>query len=501
MRYFVEQVASGAAILDANGDGNLDVFFPQPKALGACKGKIHEKLRSRLYLGDGKGHFTLAKDPFGGVETDYGIAAAVGDFDNDGRPDLYVCCFGKNKLFHNNGDGTFKDVTAKAGVEVGGFSTGAVWFDYDGDGLLDLYVLRYCEWSVETDIPCLGPNGERDNCSPHIYTPARNRLFHNNGNGTFTDVTAKAGVSPEPRRSLGVAAIDIDGDGKLDLFVANDLGPNYLMHNKGDGTFEDIGMQQGVSVGADGHHQANMGVAVGDYNNTGRPSVLVTTFANEPFTLYRNEGGFFTDVSEEVGIAAPTKPYLAFGTGFLDTRNSGRLDLFFANGHVSPFAYLKNSMYTYKERNQLLILGDTGIYSEAKEALPKDDVRIHRGAVFGDFDNDGRTDILVTATDDRPTLMRNKTEGGNWLTLKLTSANGCCTPIGTKCTATFKGRKLTRWEIGGGSYGGDSDQRVHFGLGNADKVDELEIKWMSGKVQTLKDVKVNQILSIKEPKP
>ncbi len=498
MRYFVEQVAAGAAVFDANGDGNLDIYFPQPKPLGICKGKVPGPLKQRLYLGDGKGHFKLADGVFKGVETDYGISAAVGDFDNDGRPDLYVSCFGKNKLFHNNGDGTFTDVTRKAGVEVGGFSTGAVWFDYDGDSLLDLYVMRYCEWTVETDLPCRGPHGERDVCNPQTYTPATNKLFHNNGNGTFTDVTAKSGASPEKRRSLGAAAVDFDGDGHLDLFVANDLGPNYLLHNNGDGTFSDMAMQGGVAFGLNGKSQANMGVAVGDYDNTGRISVLVTTFANEPYTLYRNLGTYFEDASEPTGIAAATKPFLSFGTGFVDSRNSGRLDLFFANGHISPFVKDMDEKQTYKQHNQLLLNNGNGRFANNPGALPKDDVRVHRGVCFGDFDNDGRMDILVTASDDRPTLLHNESKAGNWLILNLTSANGCATPVGTRCLATIGGKKLTRIVIGGGSYGGESDHRVHFGLGKADSVEKMEIHWMSGKVQTLSNVRANQIISIRE---
>ena len=498
LRYFVEQVAAGAAVFDANGDGYPDIYFPQPKPLGACKSKFKQPLRHRLYINDGKGNFRLSPDAFGGVETDYGIAAAVGDYNNDGHPDLYVACYGKNKLFKNRGDGTFEDVTERAGVGLGGFSTGAVWFDYDGDGLLDLYVLRYCQWSVETDVACHGPKGERDVCKPETYVAATNVLYHNNGDGTFTDVTQKAGAAPGRRRSLSAAAVDFDGDGRLDLFVANDLGANYLLHNNGDGTFTDLAVEQSVALGLTGNHQANMGTAVGDYNDSGRISILVTTFSNEPYTLYRNDGNYFTDVSGTAGITVPTLPYLGFGTGFFDARNMGRLDLFFANGHVSPFSYLDNPIWTYKERNQLLLNDGTGRYTEDINALPKDDVKVHRGAYFADFNNDGRMDILVTASDDRPTLLRNDTDPANWLMLKLTDKRGCCTPIGTRCVATVNGHKLTRIVLSGGSYGGDSDHRVHFGLDRASKVDRLDIHWMSGTLQSLQNVGANQILSLRE---
>jgi len=500
LMYFVEQVASGAALFDANGDGNLDIYFPQPKPIGACVGKVKGDFKQRLYLGDGKGGFTLAPNAFGGVQTDYGIGAAAADYDNDGKLDLYVCCFGQNKLFHNKGNGTFEDVTAKAGVAVGGFSTGAVWFDYDGDGKLDLYVLRYCIWDIAHDQSCYGPNGQRDSCNPHNYVASTNKLFHNNGDGTFTDVTAKSGAAPEKRRSLSAVPIDIDEDGKLDLFVTNDLGPNYLLHNNGDGTFTDQAIQLGVAFGVNNNNQANMGIAVGDYNATGRLSLLVTTFANEPYTLYQNDGGLFSDVSEATGIATATRPFLAFGTGFIDTRNTGVLDLFFANGHVSPFSHMTDATITYKERNQLLVNDGTGNYTERKESLPADDVRVHRGTCFGDVDNDGRVDILVTATNDRPTLLHNETKAGNWLLLNLITKDGCASAVGARATATVGGKKLLRVVISGGSYGGESDRRLHFGLGSATKIEQLEIKWLSGKTQRLKDITTNQVLTVHEEK-
>ncbi len=500
LRYFPEQFAAGAAVLDANGDGNLDIYFPQPRPLGECVGKVQGDFAHRLYLGDGKGHFKLKPDAFHGVQTDFGIAAAIGDYDNDGRPDIYVCCYGKNKLFHNNGDGTFSDVTKKAGVEAGGLSTGAVWFDYDGDGKLDLYVLRYCEWSVKTDIACYDNTGRRDYCEPQKYKPTTNLLFHNNGDGTFTNVTVKSGAVPGRRRGLAAAAVDFDSDGRLDLFVANDLGANYLLHNNRNGSFTDMAAENGVAFGLNGKKQANMGIATGDYNDTGRFSFLVTTFAQEPRTLYRNDGKFFTDVSEESGIAAATRSYLAFGTGFLDTRNSGLLDLFCSNGHVLPSASKRDPPEMFAMPNQLFLNNGNQKFVESPHSLPAKDIRVHRGACFGDFDNDGRIDVLVTAFDGRPTLLHNETKTGNWLILKLINKYGCSTAIGTRCIATVGGKKLLRAVIGGGSYGGDSDYRVHFGLGTASKAARIDIQWMSGKLQVLKDVPANQILTVTESK-
>ena len=406
MNYFPEQFAAGAVLLDVDGDGFLDLYFPAPKRLGRPTGPAQSasSLRQRLYLNDGRGGFRLAPDAFGGAETDYAVAGAAGDYDNDGRPDLYVCCAGRDTLYRNRGDGTFEDVTVRAGVGLHGLSTGAVWFDYDNDGLLDLYVSRYCEWTLASDIPCPGPHGERTACHPEAYTPSTGVLYHNNGDGTFTDVTQKAGVALKRGRGLGAAAADFDGDGRLDLFVANDIGPNFLYHNNGDGTFEEVASREGCAVGLNGQNQANMGVAVGDYNGDGRPDLLVTTFSNEPYTLYRNDGTYFTDVSVPSGIAHPTRPFLGFGTGFFDARNSGLLDLFFANGHVYPNV---SPPFTFRQRDQLFLNDGAGHFTECPWALPQDDVRVHRGACFGDLDNDGRVDILVTAKNDRPTLLHN----------------------------------------------------------------------------------------------
>ena len=492
MNYFPEQFASGASLLDANGDGSLDIYFPAPQPLGPCKSP--QTLHQRLYRNDGHGRFTLAPNAFGGHETDFAISSAVGDFDNDGHPDLYVCCAGRDTLYHNRGDGTFMDVTERAGVGLRGLSTGAVWFDYDGDGFLDLYVSRYCDWTLATDIPCPGPHGAREVCHPETYTPSTGILYHNNGDGTFTDVTHRAGVGLKRGRGFAAAAADFDGNGRLDLFVANDIGANFLYHNNGDGTFEEVALREGCAFGINGQNQANMGVAVGDYDGDGDLDVLVTTFSGEPYTLYRNDGGYFTDVSAQTGIAQPTLPFLGFGGGFLDTRNGGTLDLFFADGHVYPNV---SPPYTYKQRNLLFLNDGQGRFTERPDALPQDDVRVHRGACFGDLDNDGREDILVTANNDRPTLLRNESPPANWLRLRLVNRHGCATPIGTRCVASVGGKKLVRVVLGGGSYGGDSDHRVHFGLGTAPRAD-VEIHWLSGHVQTLPGIAANQTLTVRE---
>ena len=489
--YFIEQVASGVTVIDANNDGNMDIYFPAPNALGPCK--LPPDAKQRLYINDGKAQFTLAENAFGTSKTDYGLAASTGDYNNDGFADIFVAAYGKSTLYKNNGNGTFTDVTKAAGVAAGGMCTGSVWFDADQDGDLDLYVLRYCNWSVKNDITC--PGGA---CGPTTYGAARNTFYRNNGNGTFTDFTKQTKLATEMRRSLGVAAFDSDGDTKTDLFVANDLGPNSLFKTLGGLKFEEVGMMQGIAYGITGATQANMGVAVGDYDEDGDMDVAITTFQNEPNTLYRNDGGFFTDVSGETGMAAATLPNLAFGTSFLDTNNSGWLDIFFADGHVSPMSKTFDGKPNAKQHNQLLLNEGGKRFSEASSALPESNVKVHRGTVVADFDNDGREDILVTATNDKPTLLLNKSKGGNWLAIDLKPANGSATPIGAKVVAHIGKRTLTRQVIAGGSYAGDSSKRLHFGLGNSSKVDTLDVTWPSGKKETFSDVTTNKLNVIKE---
>jgi hypothetical protein len=489
--YFAEMLAPGAATLDADGDGFLDLYFPSAQPLGSCAAaSTSGDFGQRLYLNDRKGHFRLAPQAFGGAQTDYALAAAVGDYDSDGKPDLFVACYGRSRLFRNLG-GRFEDVTERAGVGARGLASSAVWFDADGDA----------KWSVATDIACHTPDKQRGYCDPTVYPCEPGVFYRNNGDGTFTDRTRESGLSAATGHTLSLSAADFNGDGRLDLFVANDQTPNYLFINLGHGRFRNEATKRGVAFNLNGVPVANMGTAIGDYDDDGALDIATTTFSDESYTLFKNQGGMFTDVATLAGIGRPSMSYLGFGTGFFDSTNSGRLDLFYANGHIHYYARAKEPGQGFKQRNQLLINGGDGLFREELNALPADDIRVHRAACFGDFDNDGRIDILVTANNDRPTLLHNDSPQANWLQLQLIDKRGGATPIGARCVATIGGHKRVRVLLGGGSYGGDSDHRVHFGLAQATKIEQMEITWPSGNRQILRDISANQILTVREPAP
>jgi hypothetical protein len=313
--YFPEQLAAGGTLFDADGDGDLDIYFPQPKPLGDCTTKLPTDLRDRLYLNDGKGGFALSAKAFD-ASTEYPLAGAAGDYDNDGDVDLYISGYGGNTLFRNTGNGTFEDVTKRAGVAFGGLSTSSVWFDYDGDSDLDLYVARYCEWSLKNDIPCPLKNGKRDYCNPILYQPSPDALFRNNGNGTFSDVTQKAGFGRDKGRGLGVAAADFNGDYLIDLFVANDLTPNSLYINQGSGRFVDKAMEQGVAFGLSGSALAQYGCSGGDFQEDGDLDVLVTTFSSQPVHAISQRPHRLRRCQRHHRHLAATLPYLASAPDF-----------------------------------------------------------------------------------------------------------------------------------------------------------------------------------------
>ncbi len=513
-RTILETPGSGVALLDYDTDGWLDIYLLNGSTFPGLKGK-EAPPRAMLLHNNHDGTFTDITEKAGVANERWGFGVAVGDYDNDGWPDIYVSNFGKNRLYHNNHDGTFTDVAEKAGVTLGGWSTGATWGDYDHDGFLDLFVPGYAKFDPDHP-PVSGKGGLPPGfcnfrgievmCGPRGLAGEGDHLFHNNGDGTFTDVSVKAGVS-DPKDYYGFASVfvDVDDDGWLDLAVANDSVPKYLYRNKHDGTFEDVSYISGFALNDEGREQASMGIAVGDYNRDGKVDFYTTNFSDDYNTLYRNDGdGNFSDVSARAGIAAVTLPFLGWGTGFLDYDNDGLLDIFVANGHVYPGVDLQDWGTTWAQRPLLLRNLDGSKFQEVLAATGSGLAVVvsARGAAFGDLFNDGHIDVVLNNIDSKPTLLRNVVKNSNhWITLKL--LGGPKSPrdaIGAKVFVTT-GSVRQRGDIfSGGSYASSSDQRLHFGLGAAVKVDRVEIHWPSGAKEEITIPAVDRIFTVKEGK-
>jgi enediyne biosynthesis protein E4 len=510
----LETPGSGVALLDYDNDGWLDIYLVNGSTFATLAGK-EPGPRAMLLHNNHDGTFTDVTEKAGVANERWGFGVAVGDYDNDGWPDLYVSNYGKNRLYHNNHDGTFTDVAEKAGVTVGGWSTGATWGDYDHDGRLDLFVPGYVKFDVNRQ-PIAGTNGvppgfckyrgEDVMCGPRGLPGEPDHLFHNNGDGTFTDVSVKAGVS-DAKGYYGFASVfvDVDDDGWLDLAVANDSVPKYLYRNKHDGTFEDISYLSGFALNDDGHEQAAMGIAVGDYNHSGRVGFYITNFSDDYNTLYRNDGeGNFSDVTIRSGLANPKYPFLSWGTGFLDFDNDGLLDIFSANGHVYPGVDQHDWGTTWAQRPLLFRNLDGNKFAEVPPATGSGLALVltARGAAFGDLFNDGHIDVVLNNVDSIPTLLRNVVANSNhWVTFKL--VGGSKSPrdaIGAKIFVTADGIRQRADVFSGGSYASSSDQRLHFGLGGADKIDRIEIVWPSGAKETLQVPAVDKIYTVEEGK-
>ena len=510
----LETMGSGVALLDYDNDGWLDIYLLNGSTVGALKGK-EAPPRAMLLHNNHDGTFTDVTEKAGVGNERWGFGVAIGDYDNDGWPDIYVANYGKNRLYHNNHDGTFTDVAEKAGVALGGWSAGPTWGDYDRDGLLDLFVPGYVKFDVDHP-PIAGQGAIPQNvcqfrgidvmCGPRGLPGEADHLFHNNGDGTFTDVSVQAGVSnPSGYYGLVSVFLDVDDDGWLDLLVANDSVPNYLYRNKHNGTFEDISYASGFALSDAGREQASMGIAVGDYNRDGKVDLFTTTFSDDYKTLYRNDGdASFTDVTYRAGLADPTIPFLSWGTAFLDYDNDGLLDIFIVSGHVYPEVDKQDWGTTWAERPQLFRNLDGVKFKEVPPATGSGlaDVITGRGAAFGDLFNDGHIDVVINNIDSKPTLLRNVVKNDNhWLTLKL--IGGPKSPrdaIGAKVFLTAGGVRQRADVFSGGSYGSSSDQRVHFGLGSATTVDSIEIHWPSGKKQSITVPGVDRIFTIEEGK-
>jgi hypothetical protein len=508
----LETPGSGVALLDYDNDGWLDIYLLNGSTFAALKGK-EAAPRAMLLHNNHDGTFSDVTDKAGVSNERWGFGVAVGDYDNDGWPDLYVSNFGKNRLYHNNHDGTFTDLAEKAGVALGGWSTGPTWGDYDHDGLLDLFVPGYLKFDPDHP-PVLGQAGLSVGscqfrgltvmCGPRGLPGESDHLFHNNGDGTFTDVSKKAGVA-DPQGYYGLASVfvDMDDDGWLDLAVVNDSVPRYLYRNRHDGTFEDVSYLSGFALTNEGLAQASMGIAVGDYNRDGKVDFCITTFSDDYKTLYRNDGGAnFSDVTYRAGLGSPTIPFLAWGIGFLDFDNDGLLDLFIANGHVYPSVDQRDWGTTWAERPQLFRNLNGTKFEEVLPATGSGlaDVIPARGAAFGDLFNDGHIDVVLNNMDSPPALLRNAVKNSNhWITFKL--VGGPKSPrdaVGAKVFLTADGVRQRVDVFSGGSYGSSSDPRVHFGWGSSTKVEKIEIHWPSGKKEEIIAPGIDRILTVAE---
>ena len=507
--YLIETMGAGVALFDYDNDGRLDVFLvngaplsdPTPK--GAIPQKSGPPYWNRLYHQKRDGTFEDVTEKAGLQGTGYGMGVAVGDYDNDGFEDLYVTAYGGNKLYHNNGDGSFTDVTEKAGVGGSGWSTSAAWVDLDNDGLLDLVVLRYVQWDFD-DIWC-GEHreGYRAYCHPDVFQPIAPLVYHQDDNGHFTEVSSKVGIS-KPGKGLGIALADYDRDGHVDIVLANDSMLEFLYRNKGDGTFEEVGLLSQMAVDANGRTFAGMGVDFADYNNDGLPDMVITDLSNQMYALYKNGGdGSFSYDSFTSGLGRMTLPHSGWGVRFFDFDNDGWKDLLVAQGHDLDTVELNYPNLHYRETMLLARNAGKGFVDVSAESGGVfHEAFVGRGLAIGDIDNDGRVDAVVTSNDGTIHILHNETPPRNhWLILKLVGHKSNRDAIGAEVKLVTSNGAQFATVTTAGSYLSASDKRVHFGLGADAGAERVEIHWPSGIMQTLKQVRGDQILQVEEPSP
>jgi enediyne biosynthesis protein E4 len=505
-KYIVESMSGGVILLDYDRDGWLDIYFTNaPTVAMAVKG---QSSRGALYRNNHDGTFTDVTAQAGLTTNCFAMGGAVGDYNNDGWPDLYITCLGGNILYKNNGDGTFSDVTAKAGIADGRWSAGAAFADYDGDGFVDLMVSNYVDFHLN-DLPGFGnaPNckyrGLDVQCGPRGLKGAGDALFHNNGDGTFTDVSKSAGVSdPNGYYGMGVIWSDFNNTGRPDIYVANDSTPSFLYKNLGNGKFQEIGLESGTAVSEDGSEQGSMGIAVGDYNHTGRPSIYTTNFSDEYDDLYRNDGNWsFTDVSYPSGVALPSLPWVKWGTAFFDADNDGWLDLIAVSGHVYPQVDTLPSGASYREPKILQMNQHDGTFCDAStQAGPAlMEKRVSRGLAVGDLFNDGNMDVVIGDIDGAPMILRNHGVVGNhWVSFELAGTKSNRLALNARVKIVAGGMTQTEEIHSGGSYLSQNDLRVHFGLGTAEKIDSVEIRWPSGKIENVPGIPADRFYAVQE---
>ena len=505
-RYIVESMSGGVALLDYDGDGWLDIYFTNsPSVAMALEGK---KAKSALYRNNHDGTFTDVTDKAGVGSPCWAVGTAVGDYNNDGKPDLVVSCFGGVVLYRNNGDGTFTDVTKSSGLDKDtGWATGVTFGDYDGDGFVDLFVPHYVDFDLK-DLPTFGSKKTCQyhdvdvQCGPRGLKGFPDTLYHNNGDGTFTEVAKQAGVD-DAKRFFGLGAVwsDFDDDGKLDLFVANDGEPNYLYHNEGGGRFREIGYDAGVAVSENGAEQANMGLALGDFIHTGRMSIAITHFSDDYAVLYRNEGNLnFSDVSHAAGIARSTVPFVGWGDAFVDLNNTGWLDLVLVNGHVYPQVDNGKFGIAYREPKLVFQNQRDGTFKDVSGQMGSAITapQVSRGMAVGDLFNKGRLDLVIENLTGGPMILEAKPNPEHhWVSFQLESQKDRLA-LNTRVYVTAGGFRQMDEVRSGGSYLSQSDLRLHFGFGDAAKIDKVEVKWPDGSSQVFEGVAVDRFYSLKQ---
>jgi hypothetical protein len=499
-KYFVQPIAGGVAIFDFDNDGKMDIFFTNGAKLPELK-KTTPAFYNCLLRNRGDGTFedVTKKAGLAGETLGYSTGVAAGDYDNDGHEDLFIASVGRNTLYHNNGDGTFTDVTEQSGIgakPAGTLSIGAAWFDYDNDGLLDLVVSNYTLWTPQTDKRCSAA-GVEYYCDPRLfYQPVPHRLYHNLGHGKFEDVTEKSGFGAAPGKGMGISIADFNDDGWQDVFIANDTEANSLFINKGDGTFEDQGLQLGVAYDETAKAVSSMGSDAKDYNNDGKVDIFYNNLMGQIWALFQNSGDFFRYVSPQTGVKQFSGPFSGWSAGFIDYDNDGWKDLYSANGDV-------DNNKPGSRQHDTMFQNVSGKFEDVSAEMEKDFLRpgYQRGAAFGDLNNDGFEDIVVTSLNQAPRILMNSADNGNhWLVLELIGRQGNRDAIGAKVKlTTASGRVLYNHVSVSVGFISSSDKRVFFGLGAEKQVSSVEIRWPRGAVQQLKDVAADKFIKVAEP--
>jgi len=491
----IETMAGGVAVFDYDGDGRPDIFFTNGAEIPALV-KRESKYWNRLYRNEGNMKFRDVTAQAGVAGEGYSMGAAAGDYDNDGHPDLFVAGVNRNILYHNLGNGKFEDVTVAAGITSGKWAVAAGWFDYDNDGLLDLWVVHYAKWPPSEDRYCGDrTRGIRIYCHPKYFEPLASTLYHNLGGGKFEDVSKKAGIDTFAGRGMSVAFADYDRDGYADVFVTNDNMPNFLFHNMGNGKFEEVGLVSGVALREDGKPVASMGADFRDYNNDGWPDIAVTALASETFPLFRNTGkANFDDVTYPSHLGALTLHHSGWGTGLFDFNNDGWKDLFTSDAHVNDRVELFESA-VYKEPDRVFANLGNGNFADASAEAGLNEAKAHRGSAYADFDGDGKVDVVVTSLEDATELWQNVSPDQNhWIALKLTGTRSNRDGIGARVQIGKQHNQMTSSV----SYASSSLDSVHFGLGHTTLIDAIDIVWPDRTHQVIRNVKADQVLEVRE---